>query len=107
MIASSTPFGPRIRCTTCTHWFAPNGRVRPVCRKCDPPTPRRKFARVAIGDCFGTQRVVALLEPDATRNERVEAQCQRCERRRVTYVFNLRKARADGCRYCRPKKEWT
>jgi len=95
----------RVRCTGgCQRWFTPHGRVRPVCDKCEPPKTLRKFPPAAIGDMFGTQRVVALLERDATCNERVEAQCERCGNRRVSYVFNLRKASAEGCRHCRSKK---
>jgi hypothetical protein len=95
----------RLRCTTCTKWFArdTSGRKRPVCERCEPPIPRRKFEPAKVGDMFGRRRVDRLVPRDATSNERVWVRCTVCGHEASAYVFNLRKSKA--CRYCPRAKE--
>lgn len=58
----------------------------------------RKHRPIEVGDIHGPYRVIALLERDATSNERVRVACNQGHERDV-YVFNLRTIR--HCLECR------
>lgn len=81
---------PQVYCGTCKKWGLHKRLECP--NRTAVERARRIHPRAAVGDTFGAYRVIALLEPDYSSNERVRVSCDNGHERDA-YVFNLRRSR--------------